>query len=168
MLKYTYSWHSIIKKVGGFLITYAEKHIIQEDVSLFREIERVIDAMDLPDIGLNSNGETREISCHMIAEAVSRIYNIKLIHGYFMTCYEHSWLYTKNNNIIDVYPIAMVGGPILIDGIIISRNSPFYRVKNDLIDSESSKQDYKNAVNLIEKSIVETIQRIQLNDSAFT
>lgn len=144
----------------GFLITYAERRIQKEDLVLFREIEQVIDVMEIPDIGADDQGRKIEVSCHMIAEAVSRIYDVKLRHGYFMTSYEHSWVCTKNNNIIDVYPIATVGGPLLIDGIIILRNGPFYATKDDLVDNKSSKQDYKDAVDLVESSIREAIKKV--------
>ena len=32
--------------------------------------------------------------------------------------FEHSWLVTPNKNIIDVYPIGILGRPILVDKIV--------------------------------------------------
>lgn len=146
--------------------TYAEKIIDKEDMELFCQIRQVINLLELPDIGYDKNGQKREVSCHMLAEATSRIFDVKLRHGYFMTRYEHSWVYTKNFNIIDLYPVGMVGGPLLVDRRIIFSHGPIYIVKEDLDyigSSERDKQEYKHAVNLVEACMMKVIESLKQN-----
>jgi hypothetical protein len=86
---------------------HAEQLIAHEDQLLFRDIQLRLSTLIIDNC----------ISCHVIAEAVSRRWpQLKVKHGRFMSAYEHSWLETKQRNIIDVYPIAIIGGPLLIDG----------------------------------------------------
>lgn len=146
------------------LKVYAEKIIEKEDLELFCQIRQVINSLELPDIGNDDKGKKKEVSCHMLTEASSRIFDVKVKHGYFMRCYEHSWIYTKNFNIIDLYPVGMVGGPLLIDHRIIFRNGPIYIVKDDL-DYKSSNHDYMRAVDLVEASMRQAMEKLGLNDA---
>ena len=87
--------------------TYAERRLPSEDVRLFREVEAKLRRVRIDD----------SISCHVVATAVRDVWPIlKMKSGRFMESWQHSWLMTPNDNIIDVYPIACVGGPLLIDG----------------------------------------------------
>lgn len=137
------------------MITYTERNIQKEDVELFRRIQYVVNMMELPDIGNDKNGRKIEVSCHMMAEAASRVYDVEVRHGYFVQGYEHSWLCTKNFNIIDVYPVGMVGGPFLITNNI---RGPIYIVMEDLDYIRSSLQDYWYAVDLVEASMRKTLE----------
>lgn len=85
---------------------YAENLIHPADVAVFRSIESKFHDLRIDDC----------ISCHVVAAAVQRAWpSLKLVHGRFMMHWEHSWLVTPSGNIIDAYPIAVLGGPILID-----------------------------------------------------
>jgi|GEM_PF-2176920 len=97
------------------MITYAEKRIAKEDITLFRKVETIIGAVDNFDLPAGV-----EPSCHMIADAVGDLLGIKVVRGYFLPGFEHSWLETENGNKIDVYPWGTIGGPVLIAGDITS------------------------------------------------
>lgn len=77
-----------------------------EDLTVFYRIERVVQLM--PTLGF-------EVSCHILSRALARFFPVEYQDGYFGKFCEHSWLVTKNGLIIDCYPVAVVGGPILID-----------------------------------------------------
>lgn len=58
-----------------------------------------------------------EVSCHALARVLAKVIpNVYWTDGYFGggRGWPHSWLCTSNHNILDPYPWAMVGGPVLI------------------------------------------------------
>ena len=99
-----------------------KKEIPKEDIVLFEKIKRSVD--ELPDeiANLEYYGRmvaSRQVSCHVLARAVAKIYvneGLRIIDGYFAKSFIHSWLETKNGNIIDVYPVGVVNGPFLMSG----------------------------------------------------
>lgn len=96
----------------------------EEEVALFRKIQRVIDL--LPDIELvTEDGEKIELSCHLLSRAIGKCFDLTVETGKYHEIYEHSWLRTRSGRIIDVYPVATLGGPLLIDNRL--RLSQLYR-----------------------------------------
>jgi len=67
------------------------------------------------DLGKDDEGKKVIVSCHMITRALARFFPVRYRDGYFGEFNQHSWLITKNGLIIDPYPVAVVGGPMLID-----------------------------------------------------
>ena len=55
------------------------------------------------------------VSCHHLAEAFARHFSLKRLTGHFAKVYQHSWLVTENGNVLDVYPVGIEGGPILVE-----------------------------------------------------
>ncbi len=56
-------------------------------------------------------------TCHSICELIAQeIPTLKHIRGWFDIGWEHSWLVTLEGNIIDPYPWACKGGPVLLVG----------------------------------------------------
>ncbi|MBX4189006.1 hypothetical protein KW785_00210 [Candidatus Parcubacteria bacterium] len=98
------------------MITYAETQIAPEDLVLFRSIRHTVNHLPQLDLGATKDGNDVEMSCHLLAEAVARVWNLEVAHGVFLKGYNHSWTVTSNKNVIDVYPVASVGGPIIYDG----------------------------------------------------
>lgn len=98
---------------------YTESRLAVPDVVLFRLMERVLNTL-----------EDDPISCHALARAMASVfsdYNVIYIDGYVkadVARFNHTWLITENNNLIDVYPVAVVGGPLLIAG----ENGPWQRI----------------------------------------
>lgn len=98
--------------------TYLENslHLMPpKEIMLFRRIEMIIDALpDIIDLG-EKNGEPIIMSCHMLARAASKVFNLKYVDGhYHLDHFAHSWLVTPMGNIIDLYPVATIGGPLLV------------------------------------------------------
>ena len=54
-------------------------------------------------------------SCFLLARGISFSYDLDYRDGWFNISQEHSWIVTPHNNIIDLYPMGIVGGPILLD-----------------------------------------------------
>jgi hypothetical protein len=96
---------------------YILEIISPRDVCIWKEVRDAIEK--LPDdlrLGKKVRRENIVISCHMLARAVGEIWNMAVVDGYFDTHFEHSWCKTINGNIIDVYPVGILGGPLLVDG----------------------------------------------------
>lgn len=86
-----------------------------EDLALLKKIRYGFDALPDLDLGLGQDGTPRLVSCHMLARAVARVFSLPFQDGLFLGRVNHSWVLTpKSGNIIDVYPVAIVGGPILV------------------------------------------------------
>lgn len=91
---------------------YVLRALPEAEVTLFHKIKRVIDL--LPDLETESEGGTL-ISCHTLARVIGKHFGLKVETGKYHEIYEHSWLRTPGGRIIDVYPVATLGGPLLID-----------------------------------------------------
>lgn len=92
--------------------------ISEKDMALFKKVKEAI--MSLPDdlpLGYNQKQKCdTELSCHILAEAVSRKFALKRTDGKYEPQYSfHSWCQTQSGHIIDVYPCGELtdiqGGP---------------------------------------------------------
>ena len=58
-------------------------------------------------------------SCHQVSNEISVLLDSFVVYqtGVFDQYHQHSWLLIKNHEryLIDPYPVAMIGGPILLD-----------------------------------------------------
>lgn len=88
----------------------------QSDINLFNQIRRVIKSLPDIDLGRDGRGERIVLSCHILGRATAKVFELKYVDGYFYPNYQHTWLVTSAQNIIDVYPVAMFGGPVLFNG----------------------------------------------------
>lgn len=92
-----------------------------QDIAIFRKIEQLIDKFDDSNLKLSQNedGSPRDLSCHMLTQALARMpmcEGLRACSGYYLPGYEHSWLVSKHGySIIDPYPLACLGGAILVD-----------------------------------------------------
>jgi hypothetical protein len=136
------------------MITYTERVLAPpQDFELFRSIrETMSQAAIYP---LIIDGHEIEFSCHMVADALSQIYSpqVGVERGFYLSGYKHSWLRTEHRNIIDPYPIATIGGPLLIDGRFIPIGFITYIPAE--IDSDTESPEYKLAVDAIEQQFRE-------------
>lgn len=86
---------------------YAEDRIHLADQALFKDICAKMRNLEIH----------RDTTCHAVAQAVAlRWTELSVRQGLFMSGWEHSWCTTWHGNIIDVYPVAVIGGPLLLDG----------------------------------------------------
>lgn len=89
-----------------------------DDVALFERIRIAINQMVEPSLG--TRGRDKDpivLSCHILTRAVTVAFEeLRVQDGYYAGSCEHSWLLTQHGDIIDVYPVGTLGGPIMVDG----------------------------------------------------
>ncbi len=105
---------------------YAQQFIPREELELFTQIKRVIEHLEIPDLGFNENGDPIALSCHVLARATAQVFPVRVRDGYFAGHYNHSRVETLCGHLIDVYPIAMISGPIMFDGHTASPSRVIY------------------------------------------
>lgn len=125
------------------LITYAEENIDKQDVELFKEIQQKLAKIDRFPIKVT-------LTCHMLARAISELYGLKVVTGYWRPGWEHSWILTISHNIIDVYPWCAVGGPMLLARA--ASGSQFYYEANVSPDN-GFPEDFLEAVKTIKECL---------------
>jgi hypothetical protein len=110
---------------------YAVYFVPPGDLALFHQIEKIVQELPDVDLGVNEKGQKVLISCHMVARALARFFPaVRCRDGYFGNTHKHSWLVTRSSLVIDVYPIAVTGGPILVDIRFISPWGSLYQEAN--------------------------------------
>jgi hypothetical protein len=92
-----------------------------DELEAFEIIRKDVLALPDLDLGYKENGEKVVLSCHILSYAVKRTHGgmgggLTYEEGRFLDGFDHSWLVTRNSHIIDVYPVGIVGGPIMVDG----------------------------------------------------
>ncbi|MBI5654115.1 hypothetical protein HZC53_00455 [Candidatus Uhrbacteria bacterium] len=105
---------------------YMMRYVDQETNVLFTAMCRLISAMPDVELGQDALGETILVSCHMLCRGLAAIYpEAEVRDGQFMGKYDHSWL-TFMDFIIDPYPVAMLGGPVLLHAVNLAPWSRLY------------------------------------------
>lgn len=96
--------------------------VSEEEVVLLEKVKKLIDAF--PErLDLSVRGKTFHLSCHLICRAIGSVFGLAVRDGYFgRRGFEHSWLITKQGNILDPCIIGQVGGPMIV---IVGRYSPW-------------------------------------------
>lgn len=144
------------------MIPYVMSKVPKEDLKIFREIRLVVE--DLPDVefGNGPDGEPIVISCHILARALAEYFPVKVKDGYILGhWWKHSWLETKGGFIIDPYPVALLGGPILV----AVKSSPwrsFYKESPEGSFPDLIQEPLLSHVKLLKRVMGETIERIHL------
>jgi len=129
---------------------YVLRYLPKEEIGLFEKIEKTIVSMPDIDLGKDEDGEEIILSCHILARAVAKIFSLKFVDGYFHPDHPHSWLLAPNGNIIDVYPVLVLGGPLFIYS---SHSSPMrwlYK-KEKISDGLFSKSLFQRSVRRVIK-----------------
>lgn len=107
---------------------YVLTDVPKEDRRLFRRVRQVVRKLPDVDLGRDRRGEPVLVSCHMVARALAANFPVACKDGYFGEgCATHSWLLTENDLVIDPYPWAMLGGPVLVHTGGMSPWRPLYR-----------------------------------------
>jgi hypothetical protein len=133
---------------------YVLSRLSHEDVEIFGKIRTIVDKF--PDISMGKDEHREEIplSCHILARAIGRVLGLKYVDGHSFPCYQHTWLVTSHRNIIDVYPVAILGGPIMLDGNCVRYVEKFYKKKR--LSIGAARNSFRRALRKAEK-IVRTI-----------
>jgi hypothetical protein len=138
---------------------YAAQYISSEELALFSQIRKTIQQMRDPDLGLDEKGEQVVLSCHILARAISKVFPVQVRDGYFAGSYDHSWVVTSSGHLIDLYPVGVIGGPIMFEG---SRASPQKRIykrasAKELSRGRFSKNSFRRAVRRVVKLLREQV-----------
>ena len=96
---------------------YVRRFVSDNEVALFERIRKVVSALPDVQLGIDEKGEPVILSCHILVRGMARVFHLKYADGYLRPNFQHSWLLTPEGHVIDVYPVGMLGGPILVDGI---------------------------------------------------
>jgi hypothetical protein len=114
------------------MIPHAATLISKADITLFHNIRTAVESLpDNLDLGKDPSKQKVVLSCHILVRAVVASmprHPLALCDGRFLRVFEHSWIMTPSGNIIDVYPVGMIGGPLLIDGSASLLASQLYTV----------------------------------------
>lgn len=139
------------------MISHTEKNIEPEDYRLYLIIKNALAKFDEAklDYGIDVFNEPAEISCHMLAAATERIFSDKLVleNGYYFMGISHSWLVTKNRNILDVYPFGIISGPLLISRRALTSRKVIYIHKEEIMGEIYVLPGYHRAVDDIEREL---------------
>ena len=119
---------------------YCLKFIPEEELVLFLKIKAAVEQLEDPDLGVDGYQEPIPVSCHMIARAVAELFSVTLKDGFYIVGYQHSWLVTATGHVIDVYPVGMLGGPILCENTSVL--SPARRLYHE-VDPEVESITYE-------------------------
>lgn len=135
----------------GQMTPYVKHFIPDKEVEIFESIRHAV--LRMPDIDLGKDEEDKLIilSCHMLARAVARVFSLTCVDGYFYPIHNHSWIVTPQRNIIDVYPIATLGGPTMMDGNngIIARALYLPKSTREISSGRFSRKSFRSAVHKI-------------------
>ncbi len=137
---------------------YAVRYISEKDRVLFEKIKDAVEKMEDPELGIDENGDEILLSCHILARAVAEIFPIRFKDGYFADCFQHSWVETDEGHLIDLYPVACLGGPIMIEGKTgCSPKRRIYKEKDllerDLISSGSFNRSVELTIDALRKAM---------------
>ena len=105
------------------------EYLTEEDLRLYTKVCFVVEKipnMDFGDERLARFKIKNAISCHMLARAIASFLPLRVEDGIVMGAWEHSWLVTPHGSIIDAYPPALFGAPILVDAGSASPWREFY------------------------------------------
>jgi len=142
------------------MIPFAARHVSTEERELFNKIFKVINELPEIDLGVDEYERKIELSCHILARATAKVFSQKYEDGYYFPNHPHSWIRTQDGHLIDVYPVATIGGPILIvEGI----NSPIRwqyekTSANDISQGNFSRSSFRRSVRRVEEEIKKIVQ----------
>ena len=151
------------------MIPYAisSNGIPKEDVDLLEKIGETVRTLPDVNLGVSADGKKIVLSCHILARALAQVFSLEFKDGYFYPNFEHSWLITPRDNIIDAYPVGMLissnGGPILIDGDNCSPARWLYKERKEVTRRFLARWN-NNAVNKIIESLRCNEREVMDND----
>jgi len=130
--------------------------IPNEDIEMLSRIRRIL--KNLPDLDLSndSSGQKILLSCHILARALANHFRLEYRDGHYCRRYEHAWLVTPQSHIIDFYPIATVGGPIMIAHDFVNSTRLYQPCHARQLTPKFSDPSFRRAV----KILIRTIQTI--------
>ncbi len=137
------------------MIPYVTRYVSKDELALFVQIKKAVEKMHDPQLGTDEEGKPIILSCHMLARAAEKIFPVSLRDGYFAGIYEHSWVETFGGHLIDLYPIAVIGGPIMYEGSTLSPQKRIYRRASTkkLSRGRFGKNSFRRSVRRVAKAL---------------
>jgi hypothetical protein len=87
----------------------------KRDQRVFAVVERLVNKLPDIDLGKDEIGRPVVLTCHILAIALGLVIPLcKVVHGHYLRFYQHSWLLGPDSNVIDPYPVGILGGPIMV------------------------------------------------------
>ncbi len=139
----------------SFVTPYVTQYISKRERDIFLRIKGAVDRMEDVELkGVDEEGEENILSCHMLAHAAARVFPVKTVDGFFAHSYQHSWVITEEGHIIDLYPVACLGGPILHEGSTGAAPSRrLYREDKDFYRERFSEKSFLESVEITVKAL---------------
>ena len=103
---------------------YALSLVSKESREIFERVSRVVFALPEVDFGDMKDNRNRMVlmSCHILARACAKVFQINVCDGAFSPCFCHSWLVTNTKDVIDVYPVGILCRSCRIEPILVDRS----------------------------------------------
>jgi len=136
------------------------EYIPEEDLRLFARICSVVEKLpnhDFGDPNLKQYKIKNAISCHILARALASFFPVGVASGLIQNCWEHSWLITKNGFVIDAYPVALYGGPVIVDARSCSPWYGFYGTRCSFVEHQT--KEFLDRVHEVIVSIAVILQK---------
>lgn len=88
----------------------------EEDRILLEKISKALEKLRENDIHANGYEGDHFATVFILAKVISNVFGLRFAEGLYSESQKHCWVTTINGHIIDLYPIDIFGGPLLIDG----------------------------------------------------
>ncbi len=142
------------------MVPFVQAYFLDEDLLLFERVKRAIGQMEDTNLEMDEDGKQIVLSCHILARAVARVFScLRVVDGHFIGGYDHSWVETRSGHVIDLYPVAMIGGPIMILGGHASPKETMYvRLPTKRVsDGRFGRKSFQRAVRRVAMAIKATL-----------
>jgi hypothetical protein len=94
---------------------WLEDQLPAVEVGLLGTIREIVRDLPILELGNDDEGNPIILSCHLLARSIGSVFSLNYADGFWLHSYQHSWVYSSLGNIIDVYPVGILGGPLLVD-----------------------------------------------------
>lgn len=128
--------------------------------ALFKRVRRAVKRLPNVDLGSDGRGGRVPVSCHMVCRAFASTLGIELRDGYFGEgAWTHSWLLTDAGLIIDPYPWALVGGPVMVSVKDLSPWRGLYREADLSRHFEALRPAFDRHVDEVTRAVRSVLQK---------
>ena len=106
---------------------FAARDVLPEFQDLVVKVRQIVEALPDLDLGQRVDGSPWEISCHTLCRGLADYFSLKCVDGHYAGYCQHSWIVLEREIILDPYPVALYGGPIICVAKGASPNKHLYR-----------------------------------------
>lgn len=144
---------------------WIQSRIPKDELAMFGKIQQAVRMLPDLELGVYEDGSKIVLSCHILARAVGKVFCLPVQDGYFHPNCKHSWLLLPSKNIVDVYPVGMVGGPLLVDnnrkwspGFWLYRPTDTFEISDYLPQFHFGRPCFRKAVLLVSKVLQKGVE----------